>query len=53
VDGDPVDVCVVHEPDDLVAEQFSVVLGGQVRFRGLTELGIKLEKYQVGRFVQC
>ena len=46
VDGDPVDVGVVHEPDDLVAEQFSVVLGGQVRFRGLTEVGIKLEKYQ-------
>lgn len=32
VDGNSVDVSVVHEPNDLVREQFRVVLGVQVRF---------------------
>lgn len=35
VDGDSVDVAVVDEPDDLVGEELPVVLGRQVRLRGL------------------
>jgi len=35
VDGDAVDVGVVHEPDDLVAEELAVVLGGEVGLGGL------------------
>eukprot|EP00958_Prasinococcus_capsulatus_P015981 scaffold1754_cov355-Prasinococcus_capsulatus_cf.AAC.3 len=35
VDGHAIHVGVIHEPDDLVAEQLPVVLRGQVRFRGL------------------
>mmetsp|Transcript_35305 Transcript_35305/g.88749 ORF Transcript_35305/g.88749 Transcript_35305/m.88749 type:complete len:781 (-) Transcript_35305:276-2618(-) len=35
VDGHAVHVGVIHKPDDLVAEQLAVVLGGQVRLRGL------------------
>lgn len=35
VDGDPVDISVVHKPDDLVGEQFTIVLRGQVWLSGL------------------
>lgn len=35
VDGDSVNVAVVDKPDDLVGEQLPVVLGRQVRLRGL------------------
>jgi len=41
VDGDAVHVRVVHEPDDLVAEELAVVLGGEVRLRGLG--GVQLQ----------
>ena len=41
VDGHTVDVGVVHEPDDLVAEQLAVVLGAQVGLRGLR--GVQLQ----------
>ena len=35
VNGDAVDVGVVDEPDDLVGEEFAVVLGGEVGLGGL------------------
>lgn len=35
MDGDSVHVTVVDEPDDLVGEELSVVLGRQVRLSGL------------------
>ncbi len=35
VDGHPVHVGVVHEPDDLVGEQLAIILGGQVGLGGL------------------
>lgn len=35
VDGDSVHVGVVHEPDDLVGEEFSIVLGAEIRLSGL------------------
>mmetsp|Transcript_10676 Transcript_10676/g.30496 ORF Transcript_10676/g.30496 Transcript_10676/m.30496 type:complete len:593 (+) Transcript_10676:6123-7901(+) len=41
VDGDTVDVGVVNKPNDLIAEQLSVVLGTQVRLRRFT--GVQLE----------
>jgi hypothetical protein len=41
VDGDAIDVRVVHEPDDLVAEELSVVLGGEVGLRRLG--GVQLQ----------
>ena len=41
VDGDPIHIGVVNKPDDLIGEQLSVVLRGQVRFSGLA--GVQLE----------
>lgn len=41
VDGDSVHVGVVHEPDDLVGEELSVVLRGQVGLSGLG--GVELQ----------
>jgi len=41
VDGHSVDIGVVHEPNDLVGEEFRVVLGVQVRFRRFR--GIQLQ----------
>ena len=41
MDGDPVHIGVVNKPDDLIGEELSVVLRGQVRFGGLT--GVQLE----------
>ena len=35
MDGDTVDVGVVYEPDDLVGEELSVVLRGEVGLCGL------------------
>ena len=43
VDGDSVDVGVVDEPDDLVTEELSVVLGGEVGLGGLG--GVELEAF--------
>ena len=41
VDGDSVDVGVVNEPDDLIGEQFAVILRWQVGLRRLW--GVQLE----------
>lgn len=41
MDGDSVDVGVVDEPDDLVGEEFTVVLRGQVGLSGLG--GVQLQ----------
>ena len=39
--SDPVDIGVIHKPDDLVREELSIVLGGEV---GLSWLrGVQLE----------
>lgn len=35
VDGDSVNVGVIHKPDDLVGEELPIVLGGQVGLCGL------------------
>ncbi len=35
VDGDSIHIGVIHKPDDLVGEEFSIVLGRQVRLSGL------------------
>lgn len=35
VDGDSVHIGVIHKPDDLVGEEFTVVLRGQVGLGGL------------------
>jgi len=43
VDGDSVHVGVVYEPNDLVGEEFSVVLGGQVGLSGLG--GVQLQTF--------
>lgn len=41
MDGDSVDVGVVHKPDDLIREQLSIILAGQV---GLSRFGrVELE----------
>lgn len=41
VDGDPVDISVINKPDDLIGEEFSIVLGGEVGFSGFT--GVQLQ----------
>ena len=41
MDGDSVDVGIVHKPDDLIGEELSVVLRWQVRLSGLR--GVQLE----------
>ena len=41
VDSDPVDIGVVHKPDDLVAEQLPIVLAAQVGLSGLR--GVQLQ----------
>lgn len=41
VDGDSVHVGVIHKPDDLVGEQFSVVLRAEVGLSGLG--GVELQ----------
>lgn len=43
VDGDSVDVGVIHKPDHLVVEQVGVVLGVQVRLGGLG--GVQLQAF--------
>lgn len=35
VNGDAVNVAVVHKPDDLIREELSIVLAAQVRLGGL------------------
>lgn len=41
VDGDSVHVGVIHKPDDLVGEEFTIVLRGQVGLSGLG--GVQLQ----------
>lgn len=41
MDGDSVDIGVIHKPNDLVREKFSIVLGGEVRLSGLR--GVELQ----------
>lgn len=41
MDGDSVHIGVVHKPDDLVGEEFAIVLGGQVGLGGLG--GVQLQ----------
>lgn len=43
VDGDAIHVGVIHKPDDLVGEEFAVVLRGQVGLGGLG--GIQLQPF--------
>ena len=43
VNSDSVHVGVVHEPDNLIGEQLSVVLGGEIRLSGFT--GVQLEGF--------
>lgn len=41
MDGDTVDVGVVHEPDDLIGEELSIILGGEVGLSGFG--GVQLQ----------
>lgn len=41
VDGDSVHIGVIHKPDDLIGEEFSVILRGQVGLSGLG--GVELQ----------
>lgn len=43
VDGDSVDIGVIHKPNDLVGEEFPVVLRGQVGLSGLG--GVQLQTF--------
>ena len=53
VNGDSVHIGVVHKPDDLIGEQFSIVLRGEVRLCRLT--GVELEglAYALPQNIQC
>lgn len=52
VDGDSVDIGVVHKPDDLVWEELSVVLGGQVRLSGLRGVELQTLADALSQYVQ-
>ncbi len=41
VNGDSVDVCVIHKPDDLIGEQLPVVLRRKVGLSGLTAVQLE------------
>lgn len=41
MDGDSVHIGVVHKPDDLVGEQFTIVLRGQVGLSGLRRVQLQ------------
>lgn len=43
MDGDSVHIGVIHKPDDLVGEEFAVVLRGQVGLGGLR--GVQLQAF--------
>lgn len=43
MDGDSVHVGVIYKPDDLVGEEFTVVLRGQIRLSGLR--GVQLQTF--------
>ena len=36
VNGNSVDISVVYKPDDLIGEELSIVLRGQIRLSGFT-----------------
>lgn len=41
MDGDSVHVGVIHKPDDLVGEEFTIVLRGQVGLSGLRRVQLQ------------
>ncbi len=43
MDGDPVHIGIVHKPNDLITEEFSIVLRGEVGFSGFT--GVELQGF--------
>ena len=53
VDRHPVDIRVIHEPNDLGAEQFSVVLGVQVRLSRLTAVQLQTLADALPQHIQC
>lgn len=43
MNSDPVNICVIHEPNDLIGEELAIILRGQVGFCGFG--GVKLETF--------